>query len=164
MKKLIIGSICLLFFLGSFGQKQGLDFQSTITNYLVGLTKSDKMDSTQFFVLALQVGEDQMINKLLVYYFKDGSIRYLENNTLLARFRADNLVQYSEEGCLSNKDDRNLILPFVLKRVKIVLSPQQETVFNALEFENMIHLLRHAQKDKGVLSKPIVVFMEEPTY
>jgi hypothetical protein len=164
MKKILIGSLCFFFFFCSFGQKKDLDFQATLTNYLTALGVDDKAGPTRLFAIAVHTDKSEKINKTRVYYYKDGSINFLENNSLLERFNARDLSQYTEDGCLPKQKSQQVILPFVLKRVKAVLSPKQEPVLNSADFENMIHLLRHVQKDSGVLGKPLVVFIEDSSF
>jgi hypothetical protein len=65
---------------------------------------------------------------------------------------------------MSNILSQEVILPFVLKRVKAVILPRQEPLLNTIELESMIHLLRHVLKDGGTLSEPIVKFIEDPYY
>ncbi|MFN3666826.1 MAG: hypothetical protein ACK4S0_11735 [Sediminibacterium sp.] len=166
MKKIFISFLFLLCALYSIGQKKKPDFLTTITNYLSGLEKENRADSTHLFAIALQTEQDESISKTKIFYYKADSIHFLENDRLLSYFNASDLALYMEDGCLPKQQNLQsiIILPFVLKHVKVVLKPKKEPVLIVSDFEKMIHLLRHTQKDSSVLGKPIVVFIEEPYY
>lgn len=166
MKKIFISSLFLLCALYSLCQKKKQDFQATITNYLSEFEKKNKADSTRIFAIALQTGLDEKISKTKIFYDKAGSIHFLENDSLLSQFNANELSRYMEDGCLPKQQNQQaiIILPFVLKNAKEVLKPKNEPVLNVFDLEKMIHLLRHTQKDSSVLGKPIVAFIEQPYY
>jgi hypothetical protein len=165
MKFILIVLLFLIINLDSFGQKKELDFRATLTNYLVELGINDTVGATHYFAVLVQTAPSEKINKMIVFYYKEGLIRFLENNSLLSRFNASDLSEFMDDSCKQTKQSlqTTLILPFVLKRVKEVLAPKIEPVFNSSEFENMIKLLRCAQKESGILGKPILVFIEDST-
>lgn len=164
MRKILLVSLSFCFFFFGFAQKKDLDFEATLTNYLMKVGVSDKADPIRLYAIAVQKNKSEKINRLRVYYFKDGSIDFLENNSLFARFNFNDLCQYTVDKCMSNILSQEVIIPFVLKRVKAVILPRQEPLLNTIELESMIHLLRHVLKDGGTLSEPIVKFIEDPYY
>ncbi len=166
MKLILIGLLFFILNLDSFGQKKELDFRATLTNYLVQLGLNDTVETAQHFAVLIQTEPSEKINKMIVFYYKESLINFLENKSLLSRFNASDLSEYIDGSCKQAQQSQQvtLILPFVLKRVKEVLAPKKEPVFNSSEFENMIKLLRCAQKESSILGKPIMVFIEDSTY
>ena len=166
MKQLYICSLSLLFFISGFGQKKEMDFQASLTHYLSELGKKDKVDSTYLFAVVIQTDLNEKISKTKIYYYKEDSIHFQENNKLLSRFTVSHLSEYIQDRCLHKQQNQQAtwVLPFVMKRVKEVMVPKKEAIFNSVDFENMIHLLQHAQKEHAILTTPIVVFMLDPYF
>lgn len=154
---------CLLLCQTGFSQKRETDIQSTLTSYLAGLANREKTVNLDLFAVLVKTNRNKKITKTRIYFLKEDSVSYLDNNNLLSGFNATNLAEFTEDRCKTKNQGHQLtiVIPFVLKQVKEVLKPNQEPVLTAPDFENMIHLLKHVQKPKTQLGKPIVVFKEE---
>lgn len=168
MKRIFVSLLCLLCCLCSFGQKQQLDIQATIANYLIDLEKVEKADSTRLFVIQLQINLYNKIKKTKIFFYNKGFISSVENDTLLVHFNANDLCQYTYDSCLTKQKNKlqmeTLILPFIIKNMGEVKDPKREPALNSSNFENIIQLLIHVQKDGGILVKPIILFIGETYY
>ncbi len=166
MKKTIVCLLWLIIYQNSFGQQNTLDFQAKITNYLVNFGLVTKESSSNLFVIEVKFEKNKTIKGTRIHYLKKDIININNNDSLLARFNANDLSKLLENKSNTIKLNKNckLLVPVVLKRVKEVKKPKTEAILSSEDLETLIYLLRHTQTGKFVLGNPIVVFIEDPLF